>query len=295
MTAPLAGGTPTLVDTYFAADPSGASTFPMFDGVPGLGGSGGITSYVPSPTWHGTNVGWARVVDSTSWEIVTAPDMKSGPVSVYMKCPGMTPREIAFLSDGTVMVAYRPAMGGPVDLTLFKTDSSQNCKKVHTYSNLSGSSNAVATSFTISPDETQVAFAEFDPATDDASLFSGAISVGFLYVAPVDGSQPATRLSNDATIYGPRWVGGGRLLAFNKLGSYVDAAASPPLSIAVISPEGGTPRIVEKSDGLTSVVTLSSSLSCNSAGRPVGAGLFSMLSIAIAARLAMRRRRRRDA
>lgn len=292
-TVPVSGGAATIVDKYYASDPTGAALIAPFDSEPGLFGSGGVGSIVPSPAWHGTSVAWARAVDATTWEIVTAPNVANGPVSVYMKCPGITPREIAILNDGTVMVALRTAKTGPVNITLFKTDSSQNCSTVRTYSNLSDSAISVATAFSLSPDETQIAFTLFDPATGDASFFGGGITVGAIYTAPVDGSSPPTRVSNDNSIYGPRWVGGGRFLAFDKLGTLSDASPVPPISIVTLSPESGTEAVVETSDGVHTLVILSSSLSCSTTARPAGAGAFAFLSIILATRLAMRRRKRR--
>jgi hypothetical protein len=283
-TVAVSGLPTTLVDSYFA---NGTGTVAEFE-TPSLG-----PAFVPRPGWFGTSVAWARPTSATAWQVVTAPDMASGPISVYMNCAGITPREVQILSDGNVVAAYRESTSAPLNLRLFKTDSAQNCTLIRTFSSLSNSSAATATGFSISPDETTVAFSQYDPAVDDASL-EDDISVGFIYVAPIDGSSPPTRISNDPSIYGPRWIAGGHLLAFTKLDSTAsaDANAATQLSIVVISPESGTETVVENSDGVSSIVTLSSALSCSSSSRPAGAGALATLSLVLAARLARRRRRR---
>jgi Tol biopolymer transport system component len=191
-----------------------------------------------------------------------------------------------------VLTAHRVTASGPVNLSLFETDSAQSCSLVRRYSSLSDSSTAVATAFSVSPDETQIAFTSFDPATQDASFYGGGITVGYIYVAPVDGTSPPVRISNDPAIYGPRWIAGGHLLAFTKLDSFGDANAPPPTSIVVISPEGGTETVVDHADGVNTTVALSSTLGCDISNQPVGAGAIALLSVIAIANLLVRRKRR---
>jgi hypothetical protein len=285
-TIAVAGGLSTLVASYFENDSTGAAV--SFDVVPGT-----AVNLVPRPAWYqGTSVAWARPTSAAAWEVVRALDESTAPVSVYMTCAGITPREIYLFSNGDVMASYRTSTTGPVNLTLFKTDSAQKCTAVRSYSNLSHSSLAGATGFSVSQDESWVAFLQYDPAIDDASIFGGDISAGFLYVAPVDGSSPPVRVSNDLAIYGPRWIGGGHLLAFTRLDHMGADASAVPTSIVVISPESGASTVVESADGVQASLAMSSAMSCTGAARPAGAGGLALFSVAAAAGVSRRRRRR---
>ena len=168
-------------------------------------------------------VAWVRQTSASdqppAWEIVTANDVPGAMPQRYIACPGGTPREFAFLSDGSVIVAYRPSFGtsastsGPENLYRLGVGAGLTCTIVKQYTDLGSSGVSQATDFAVSPDGTKIAFVQVDGVTDDASVTSAGYGGGYAYVVDVDGGTPV-RLSSDFLLFGPRWIAGGaRLVA----------------------------------------------------------------------------------
>ena len=125
----------------------------------------------PRVAWTDNGLAWAQPT-SSGWEIVEAADMQDATPTRYMTCKGVTPREIAMLRDGTVIVSYRPTLDSSENIHLLKPDAQQNCYHEQQYTNLLDSGTSVATDFAVSPDETQIAFLEMDTTSQDASLWT---------------------------------------------------------------------------------------------------------------------------
>ncbi len=281
--------------TSYVAQPDGST--PLYDGTS-----------PPRAQWTASGLAWARATAS-GWQIVTAPDQIAAPVTDYMDCVGLVPHQIAMLSDGTVIVAYRPdGPDGAENLYQLKLDASHDCAVVHQYTSLSLSDAGVpgyATDFSISPDEKQIVYAAVDANVDSMSPWQGGqYPGGYVYVVPVDGSKPPARINNDPSLNGPRWVAGGSAIAYTRIdtnpyqttqqfGNLIRLINHPPsTSVRVQAASGGASRIIDHGDGTTlAVATAGNGGSC-SMGRgtaPGIAGLFSLLGLAQVAR---RRRRR---
>jgi hypothetical protein len=247
----------------------------------------------------GTSVAWARSNSSTGgWEIVTATDQTNSTPSLYMSCPGVTPREIAILADGSVIASYRAtATSGENIFQLAPPASPPTCQVKHQYTNVSDASSAIATDFDVSPSQTNptLAFVQLDPTQQDASLWNLApdnqYPGGYVYVVPVSLSMPPSQVSPTPALFGPRWIGGGTLLVFTGLVATPDAQP-PKTSVVVVAPNGMNQRVVATGDGVSTFVSTSGSAACAVvSGRvgPFGAALVAL--VAFAALLRGRRRR----
>ena len=86
--------------------------------------------------------------DESDWEVVIAQDFNA-PLTTYMTCSGVTPREIAMLPDGTVIASYRDSREGSEEMYRLKPDVLLRC--VHEVRYTTGASAAsVATDFALS-------------------------------------------------------------------------------------------------------------------------------------------------
>jgi MYXO-CTERM domain-containing protein len=290
-----------VVTSYLASEPDGSA--PVYD----VGVAGG--SVPPRVAWTATgSLAWARST-AIGWQIVTAPDQDAASVTVYMDCLGVTPHQIAMLSDGTVLAAYRPdGPDGAENLYQLKLDASKDCAVVHAYTSLTVSDAGVAgyaTDFSVSPDEKQIAYAAVDANTDSMDPWEGGgYPGGYLYVVPLDGSKPAARLTNDASLNGPRWVAGGSAIAYTRIDTnpyettrqvvnvIIPTFHPPSTSVRVLPIGGGASRLVDRGDGTTvAVATAGNGGSC-SMGRGTAPGIAGLFSLAGLAQIARRRRRR---
>lgn len=256
-------------------------------------------NFPPRPQWVGTSVAWVRQYSASSdppaWEIVKADDVVGATPQRYMACPGGTPREFQFLSDGTVIVAYRPtANTGPENLYRLAPDGSQNCTIVVQYTDLGNSQLSQATDFAVSPDQTQIAYVQFDGVSDDAGYPSQGLPGGYPYLIQVDGGA-STRLSNDFLMYGPRWIGDGTRLVATRYDGLTDGGGlvQAATSIIVRAPMAGpTPSPVVSADGYTSFASAGSNGGCRAAPwAPSSDGaLFGAVGAAALVRVLRRRR-----
>jgi len=217
----------------------------------------------PRVAWTDNGLAWAEPT-SSGWEIVKAADTPGATPTRYMTCKGVTPREIAMLRDGTVIVSYRPTVESSENIHLLKPDAQQNCYHEQEYTNLLDSGTSVATDFAVSPDETQIAFLEMNATAPDASPWTSGSSTlpgGYVYVVPVAGGTPVL-VSSDPAIYGPRWIGGGSALVFTRLDGVAPTTGRPATSVVVIGLDGGTERVVAQGDGVSSFVSTSGNAAC---------------------------------
>jgi hypothetical protein len=222
----------------------------------------------PRVEWTTTGLAWARATP-TGWEIATALDMPGSPVSSYMQCSGVTPRQIAMLRDGTVIAGYRQTPGSGEDIYLLKPNSSQACVVEQKYTSSSDAGTSTATDFAVSPDGKWLAYLALDPTVQDAAPWKlppdGLYPGGYVYVvaiaSPEAGTPQPQRVSTDPALYGPRWIGGGTRLVFTRLDGTTGTA--PATSVVVVSPDGGGETVVARGDGVNSFVSTSGSGSCS--------------------------------
>jgi hypothetical protein len=256
------------------------------------------TGYVfepPRVEWIAEGLAWAQPT-ATGWEIVTAPDSPdAGVPTPYMTCKGVTPREIAMLDDGTVIVSYRPTPDSSENLYQLKPNAVQDCTREQQYTSLSSSGSASATDFAVSPDGTQIAFVQIDPSSQDASPWmqgSSQLPGGYVYVVPVAGGMPK-QISSDPALYGPRWIGGGTQLVFTRLDGVTGGTQKLATSIVVLSPDGGGEHVVAQGDGVSTFVSTSGNAACGVAGGVgTGRGAWAIAAMMLAAE-GLRRRRKR--
>jgi hypothetical protein len=275
-------GAPNVVAAYDMGAPDG-SAGGTFDPSP-------IEAVVPRVQWQGTSVAWVRPTP-TGWQIVTAPDMAAAPVTVYMSCTSVTPRQFAFLPNGNVIASFRTSTTAAENL--YQID--KTCVVVQQYTSLSDTSGSVATDFSVSPDGKSLAFISIDPAVQDASPFSFGSTPfvgGYLFVGPVDKSSDPVQVGASPALYGPRWIGGGTLLVYTRIDPATDGGY-PASSAVVITPDGGFTKQVASGDGLTTTLSTSGNGACSIGGRAVGPGALSLLSLAGILHLVRRRKRRK--
>jgi hypothetical protein len=294
-------GTPptNVVTTYpltFGAaglDPSGAASLPGYLQEPPRvewmpGASTELAWAIPQPL-AGGGLGWA---------IMTAKDGVGSTPSTFMTCAGMVPREIAILSDDTVIASYRQTATSPENLVHLKSTSG-TCDVELTYTSLGNVSGAIATDFAVSPDGTQIAFLQVDPSSGPAAGpwatesndAAAQLPGGYVYIVPVNGGTPK-QVSATPAIYGPRWIGAGRSLIFTGLRGLTSAGLLET-SVVVVQTDGTGQAIVATGDGVSTFVSTSGNAACNSAPGGRGAPLAgALLSLAAIAQLVRRRRRR---
>jgi hypothetical protein len=290
------------VTSYLASEPDGST--PIYD----VGADSDSTP--PRLQWTATgSLAWARST-ATGWQIVTAPDQDGAPVTVYMDCVGVTPHQIAMLSDGTVIAAYRPdGPDGAENLYRLKLDAAKDCAVVHAYTAVSFSDAGVAgyaTDFSVSPDEKQIVYEAVDPASQSTDPWqSGGYPGGYLYVAAVDGSSPPIPITSDPSLDGPRWIAGGSAIAYTRIdtnpyrttqqfGNLIRLINHPPsTSVRVMAAAGGASRIIDHGDGTAvAVATPGNGGSC-SMGRGTAPGAAGLFALVAAGALARRRNLRR--
>ncbi len=266
----------------------------------------------PRPQWAGKVVAWVRQYSAPgaapAWEIVKATDVAGATPVRYMACPGATPREFQFLSDGSVIVAYRTtldastATSGPENLYRLTPDGSKNCTIVNQYTDLANSGISQASDFAVSPDGTKIAFVEVDvdasAATTDSGYASAALPGGYPYVVGVGGGTP-TKLSNDFLMFGPRWIGGGSRLVATRYDGYTDAGfVELATSVIVRAPTAGpSPTPLVKADGYNTFAVTGSNGGCSMAtgAVPPAMAFLVLLAAAALARFVRRRPPTRDA
>jgi hypothetical protein len=221
-------------------------------------------------TWTATGLAWAQPT-LDGWEVVTVPDAPNMMPMTYMTCPGVTPREIAILPDGTVIASYRETPQSSENIYRLKPDAKQNCSHEVQYTNLSDAGSSTATDFAISPDATLIAFLQIDTGLQNASPWVQGNSQwpgGYVYVVPLAGGTP-TQVSSEPAIYGPRWIGGGTAIVFTRLDSVSPITGRPATSVVVVAADGGGEQIIAQGDGVSTFVSTSGNAAC-SIGRAGG-------------------------
>jgi hypothetical protein len=238
----------------------------------GIGTDGGYPFEPPRVEWTANGLAWAQPT-ATGWEIVTAPDAPNATSTPYMICQGITPREIAMLRDGTVIAAYRSTAQSSENIYQLKPDAQQNCYHEQQYTNLDARA-STATDFSVSPDGTQIAFLQIDTSTQDASPWARGESQlpgGYVYVVPVAGGTPVL-LSNDAAIYGPRWIGGGSALVFTRLDHRAEGGGRLATSVVVAPLDRSAEHVIAQGDGVTTFVSTSGNAACGVSGQGAKGG-----------------------
>jgi hypothetical protein len=277
-------------------DPSGAQSNELYFQEPPR------VEWVPGSS---AGLAWAIPTDS-GWAIVTAPDNSNGSKpNTLMTCAGVVPREIAILSDQSVIASYRQTVTSGENL-VHLTSSNGECVPAagSPYTSVGNVSGAVATDFAVSPDETQIAFLQLDPTSGmDASAWmtgsgdaSAQLPGGYVYTVPVKGGTPF-QVSTTPALYGPRWIGGGTSLVFTGLVGTMDAGTGTfglATSVVVVQPDGTAETVVAQGNGVTTFVSTSGSGACSTAPGDRGApAAGALLSLAAIAELVRRRSRRR--
>jgi hypothetical protein len=250
-------------------------------------------SYVLEPprvVWTANGLAWAQPT-AGGWEIVTAPDKANATLTTYMTCTGITPREIAMLTDGTVIASYRPALWSSENLYQLKPVAQQHCSHERQYTSLPDAGSSTATDFAVSPDGTLIAFLQIDTSSQDVSPWrQGGVQLpgGYLYVVPVAGGTPK-QVSSEPVLYGPRWIGGGTALVFTRLDGVPPSTGMPASSVVVIATDGGGLQVVAQGDGVNTFVSTSGNGACAVGGAPGaptdgsrgrGAAAFALLAMA---------------
>jgi hypothetical protein len=305
---------PSLVVVTLAADGSNVhSVAPYFQGASvdaaaatfDMAPGNEPATSPPSPQWLGNKVAWARP-STAGWEIVTAADANGAAPANYMTCAGVVPREFRFLSDGTVVASFRQTSSGPENIYLL-SNSTTPCTVLQMYTNLSNTVNAVATDFSVSPDEQWLAFVQIDPDTQDAGPWWGNTGIfttnyglvqtgGYVYVAPISNFNAAVQISPLPALYGPRWLGGGSLLAFTRLDPIPANGINSPTAAIVLRPDGGGSQAVASADGINNILATSGNGiagACSvglAPGRRGDRGLLALFSLIFAVPLVRRRR-----
>jgi hypothetical protein len=260
---------PNVVSTYQVPYPQA----PYFLDPVGLEPSTGYVFEPPRVTWTATGLAWAQPT-ANGWEIVTAPDTSDAGLTTYMTCPGITPREIAMLPDGTVIASYRLTPQSSENLYRLKPDAQQNCSREVQYTFLSDAGGSTATDFAISPDGTQIAFLQIDTTLVNAApWFQGGSQWpgGYVYVVPLAGGTPV-QVSIAPAIYGPRWIGGGTALVFTRFDDVSAFTGKPATSVIVIGADGGGERVIAQGDGTSTFVSTSGNAACAIGRTPGAAG-----------------------
>ncbi len=188
-TVPFTGGAVTQVASYFGtAVPSGALD----------------QGHIARPQWVGTALAWARILDNSTWELVTAIDAAAQTPARFFSCPGALPKQFAVLANSEV-VTLESAVN-PGDIKIYKANLGV-CTLVRNVSQLTAGYRAF--DFALTPDQKSVAYvvhkvAGATVADDDRVL-----------IAPLDGSTPPAPLGAVKTTngVGPRFVAGGSALA----------------------------------------------------------------------------------
>jgi hypothetical protein len=172
------------------------------------------------PQWQDDQtIAWVHNRDPdggvTGWEVMVAADSANPNPHVYMTCDGTIPRSFAVLKDGSV-IANRQPDGGPEDLAVLKPATAGGaCNLVRNLTNLP-TPRSYARDFSISPDETEVAFVRrVEAANADAG--DGIRLGGQVYTVPVSGTAAPAALGGtpQEAIFGPRYVAGATALAWN--------------------------------------------------------------------------------
>jgi hypothetical protein len=284
---------PNVIATY----PVPYAQAPAFLDPVGLEPSTGYVFEPPRVTWTATGLAWAQPT-ADGWEVVTAADKPNQTPTTYMTCPGITPREIAMLPDGTVIASYRLTPLASENLYRLKPDAQQTCSHEVQYTDLSDAGGSTATDFAISPDGKQIAFAQIDTGLQNASPWLQGGSQwpgGYVYVVPVAGGPP-TQVSSEPALYGPRWIGGGTALVFTRLDFFAPLTGKPATSIIVVAPDGGAEQVIAQGDGVYSFVSTSGNAACSiGKTREGGAGGMGAAGIAALVTMSFLVRRRRHA
>src|SRR5260370_1008691 len=99
--APTSPPTPPL-ESRPSRDPGPSGQARSVRGPVGFDGGEAVVVEPPRVEWTANGLAWAQPT-ANGWQIVSAPDgADAGQPTQYMSCKGVTPREIAMLSDGTV-------------------------------------------------------------------------------------------------------------------------------------------------------------------------------------------------
>lgn len=276
-----------------------------------LGGEGCFKPAVfpPRPQWlNDQTIGWVRTQTGdagTGWEVLTANDSANPQPKVYMTCDGVTPRSFVFLKDGSIIANREAPDAGREDLWVLRPSTPGGaCQIVRNLTNLP-TARSYARDFSVSPDEQQVAFVRRDEPADAGKPDGGEMRFGGqVYTVPVNGASPPAPVTGTAqeALFGPRYVAGASMLAWNGLiadagtdASLVDGGL-PVIAVAPVS--GGAVSYAVKSDpdAGTYVVGGGNGGSCDfrlcSMGRAQSTGGGALAFAAIAGALAVRRRRR---
>lgn len=272
--------------------------------------------FPPRPQWlDNQTVGWAREYSGDAgtggWEIMVANDSANPQPRVYMTCDGRTPRSIHFLPDGSVIANREAEDAGREDLWVLRPSSpGGKCEVVRNLTNLPFP-RAYARDFSISPDGQQVAFVRKADPEANTPKDGGGFNIdtrfgGEIYTVPVSGTAAPTPAGGtpQPALYGPRYVAGGSMLAWN--GVIPDAGTDAGVAngglpvIAVMPIDGGAVSYAAKASpdaGLSAVgggnggaCDFRLDLGCAVGGRAATGSVVAMGAIAGA--LALRRRRR---
>ncbi|HVJ88385.1 MAG TPA: hypothetical protein VM580_01190, partial [Labilithrix sp.] len=261
-----------------------APTVAFPDGGPNPQGDPPATISV-RPVWvNDTTVAWLQRLDSTHWQIVSAPDQADATPTLLMSCTGSQPSQFDVLPNGEILVSQTIGTGNHAvtDIVAYPiTEATKECGTARNISQLkSTQGQSSARDFSLSPDKTRVAYIAYDDATKTSELTVAGVDGA---AAPVSVAAPL-----EGGKRGPRWVGGGAFLSWGVEGSAFDAGIASS-AVAVVAAGGGKARVAASSTG--GEVHAIGNGSCSFAPAVgSGVGLFGAFGV-LALRLVRRRRR----
>lgn len=262
----------------------------------------------PRPQWRDNQtVAWVRS-NGAGWEVMIADDSANPMPRVYMTCDGSTPRSIAILSDGKVLANREAPDAGREDLWLLEPATPGGaCTVIRNLTNLPTES-SYARDFSVSPDESQVAFIRRKEVADAGPPQAGVARFGGqIYTVPMSGAAPPAPVTGSAqeTLFGPRYVAGASMLAWGGVipGAGTDALLiDGGLPIIAVAPVDGGPvthAVRSNADAGLYVMGGGSGGSCDfrfcSIGRTRSSGGGALAFAALGGALLVRRRRRLSA
>lgn len=185
----------------------------------GVDACAGFSKIPARPQWLDAHtVGWARVREDDagrSWEVVLANDTDNADLRVHMFCPGVVPRTIAFLRDGSVIA--NPLATTTANLAIYRPSRPGGiCQLARTLTTLP-SSGSYARDFALSPDESEVAFVRRGTLAGEPEPDGGEPTYGgILYTVPTNGGE-ASPLggAEQYALFGPRYVASASQIAWN--------------------------------------------------------------------------------
>jgi len=209
------------------------------------------------PAWQGAQrVAWVELQPNTTnnFSIMQAADLSDlPPVTTLLSCAGVFDAidQVGFTHSGDLLLAahvsggtydlYREPMGGPCDTTHKLTSEPAYSR---------------ASDFDVAPDGMSIVYWSAKMETPAAM---GQRQPGDIWVTSADGSVMPRKLAGVMGLndYQPRWIAGGRLLAWTRLpaGEAPDAGGTPT-GLIIANADGTGERVIAEDSAIPGDVTL---------------------------------------